>query len=184
VLALFAAPDLEALAKLTDAEFFTAFLRGVMEKQPDLKETLAGANYRFLGYVTEGSSAHVVYRMSMRVGHRDLVMPSVISVTPNGRDWAALLTGEIDGLAQLLMLRYSGAKAEDALKAGPTEPRVLGQLKEGKAAVHVVVRWSSARGPVRISKVAAHTVRPGEPAWKLRNNPVMLAKHLRKNYAP
>jgi hypothetical protein len=187
VLMLFeGAADVEAVKKLSEPQFFVTFLRGALAKA-DLKKTLAGANYRFLGTVQEGETAHVVYRMAISFEPgRSVIIPSVISMKKHGTQWGALLTGDVEGMAQVLALRFSGAKPEEVLGEFKTEPKVIGHVTEGKDAAHVVVRWTTTGGPARFSKMSAHTLKPKDPGWKLlmQGNRTTLELHLKKNYAP
>jgi hypothetical protein len=180
--------DVEALKKLNPAEFHVAFLKGVMAKQPDLQKSMAGANYRFLGHVMEGPTAHVVYRLSMRFeGAGDIALPGVISMKKNGPGWAALLTGDIDGMAQALTQRFSGqVKDQDLLESARSTPTLLGEVKEGKDKIHVVVRWVTALGAARVSKLSAHTFQPKDAGWKLlvKKDRAGLTRLLAKNFGP
>lgn len=184
VLQLFAGPpDTAALKKLTPAQFYVSFLRGVMAKQPRLKELTSKSTYRFLGQVAEGPVMHVVYRLSMNLGGQSLSAPAVISMKKQGTTWGALLTGDIQGLAEVLAQRFGGKKPATEKLQDPV-PTVLGQVREGKGRVDVVVRWVTPFSGGRVSRVTAHTIESTDQAWKLLKNRAALQKHLAKNYSP
>jgi hypothetical protein len=176
------AADGAALRALAPIPFFTSFLRGTVQRDPDLKEALARSHHRFLGEVTEGSVVHVAYRLSMRFDGRDIALPSVITLKKSGTDWLALLTGDAEGMARQLARRFAG---KPPTAEGETRsPAVLGQLREGKNAVHLVVRWTMSSPEGNHSKVTVHSIGPKDAAWKLLGNGAALQKHLAANYAP
>lgn len=184
VLSLFDGPaDVEAVKKLTEPQFYTSFMRKVLT--PDLKASLAGANYRFLGHVQEGETAHVAYRVAISIGEgKSIALPSIISLKKRGAEWAALLTGDVEGMPRLLAQHLAGTKpAAGELK---TEPKLIGHVMEGKDAAHLVVRWTTTGGPTRFSKMSAHTLSPKDPGWKLlmKGDRPALELLLRKNHAP
>lgn len=186
VLPLFVgAADVEALKKLGPSEFYVAFLRGTLEKM-EVLSTLAGANHRMLGHVMEGPVAHVVYRMSMRLDQRDIVLPSVISLKKNGAEWAALLTGEVEGMAQILKQRLDNPGQIPDLSSAKVQPEILGHVPDGKQSAYVVVRWITTLGSARTTKTSAHQLQPKDAGWKLliKGDRAALQQHFEKNYAP
>lgn len=175
-------PSLEAVRRMTPAQFYASFVKGVMEKLTDVKEATTKSNIRFLGQVAEGPVVHVVYRMSMQVQGTSITLPGVVSLKKHGAGWASLLTGEFQGLAQTLAMRFGPDKKVPT--PGKPAPTVLGQIKEGKNQVHVVVRWTTPVGAAKVSKLSAHSVGPKDAAWKLLGNRAALQKHMAQNYGP
>jgi len=92
----------QSTGKLSDADFFAAFLRATMAQA----EKLGGVNFEkmeILGEVMEGKDvAHVVTRNKVSVGEVEVEAMEVISFKKIGSDWKALLSGKIKGMANQL----------------------------------------------------------------------------------
>jgi ribose 1,5-bisphosphokinase PhnN len=95
------------LRKLDDLAFFTAFLEGVMELQPRLRDAFRGMTLDVIGHVPEGSDViHVVYRGTVAQGDTKVSKMSVMSLKANGKDWGMLLTGDLEGVAASLKRQF------------------------------------------------------------------------------
>ena len=102
------APSVAALQKLNDQEFFGSFLKGVMTSVPMMKEAMSGADTKIIGHVFEGNNlAHVVTRISLTMQGVGMKKMSVISLQKDGESWKMLLTGELEGLANILKSQHS-----------------------------------------------------------------------------
>jgi hypothetical protein len=101
----------EQARKLDDAKFFIAFMSGVLSLKPEMKEVLANAKAEMLGHVMEGGdTAHVVIRMSVSLSGATITKMDVISLKKTDSGWRMMLSGEIDGLAQVLKQKFGGKK--------------------------------------------------------------------------
>lgn len=89
----------ESVLKLTDAEFFSAFLSAVMTQA----ETRGGINFNgmeVLGEVMEGSDiSHVVTRNRVSVGEIEVEAMEVVSFRLIGKEWKAQMTAKMKGIA-------------------------------------------------------------------------------------
>lgn len=99
--------DVEALKKLSPAEFFAAFFAGLAESSPGMKEALSSASTTVIGSVPEGDVIHVVSRTSVGVEGIGLSKMEVVSLKRAGEDWRVLLSGNIEGIAQALKKAFS-----------------------------------------------------------------------------
>ncbi|HXG11466.1 MAG TPA: hypothetical protein VNK04_17055 [Gemmataceae bacterium] len=91
------------LKKLDETQFFVAFYRGVTRLRPEMKQLLGGAEVQTLGYVMEGKdTAHVVYRMTVSAEGAKVTKLDVLSLQKTGTGWGMLLSGDIEGIANLL----------------------------------------------------------------------------------
>ncbi|MDI9237777.1 hypothetical protein QLQ15_02485 [Lysobacter sp. LF1] len=95
----------DSIAKLAPADFMRALLEGTMMK-PGM--TLKVGETQVLGSVKEGDTVHVVTRSSATVNEVTLTSMEVVSVRPNGDGWGMLLTGNLEGMGQ--MMRAAAAK--------------------------------------------------------------------------
>lgn len=95
------------LRKLGDVAFFTAFLEGMMQMQPRLRETFRGMTLEVIGHVPEGSDVtHVVYRGTISQDDMKVSKMSVMSLKANGNSWGMLLTGDIEGMTAILKRQF------------------------------------------------------------------------------
>lgn len=101
-LALFGGKDAAAVKKLSPTEFFASFMGGMTGKAPGLKEALGSANMTPIGSVPEGDVLHVVCRTSAALQGASFSMMEVVSVKRSAGNWRVLLSGEIEGMAELL----------------------------------------------------------------------------------
>jgi hypothetical protein len=115
---------------LDDAEFFGAFMRGIMALDPSIGEAMASAEMidKGVAFGAEPAEAYVVYEMRLASG--DLAFAK-LAVTPmvRGADgaWALQMTGEFQGLADHLTRM---AAAQPAADAAATEPHPEGDASD------------------------------------------------------
>lgn len=102
LLALFHGKDAAALKKLSPAEFFAAFMDGVMSSEPATKEALASASMAPIGSVPEGDVLHVVCRTSVALRGASYSKLEVVSLKRAVGNWRVLLSGELEGMAEIL----------------------------------------------------------------------------------
>ena len=96
--------DKDTVAKLSDAQFFAAFLGSVIDQaeaqaqtEPQLRDV------QVLGEVPEGPKVrHVVTRSKMKAGELEVESMEVVSFTNNNGVWQATLSGQMKGLPQQL----------------------------------------------------------------------------------
>jgi hypothetical protein len=112
VLALFSGVSgSEELKKLNDTDFFVSFYRGLTRLRPEMKDLVAGAELQTLGHVMEGKeTAHVVYRMTTKLEGATITKMNVMSLQRTADGWALLLSGDIEGVADLLKHKFGGDK--------------------------------------------------------------------------
>lgn len=92
----------ESVSKLSNSDFFSSFLKAIM-KQAEKAGGINFDNMEVLGEVMEGSQiAHVVSRNKISMGGMELETMEVVSFKKNGKEWKALLSGKIKGMASQL----------------------------------------------------------------------------------
>ena len=95
----------ESIAQLSDAEYFSAFLRIGMSQMGGA-EVFANADIEYLGHVEEAPDvAHLVVRMTVNLGTSEYEKMTVVSSRKVGDQWKMLMSGEIRGLSD--QLRYA-----------------------------------------------------------------------------
>ena len=97
----------ESVAKLSDTAFFAAFLGAVMAQA----ESAGGVNFdgmQVIGEVAEGPDLmHVVTRNQVTAGEMKVETMEVVSFRKDGKQWKALLSGKIKGMANQLRAAFS-----------------------------------------------------------------------------
>jgi hypothetical protein len=92
----------ESIAKLSDADFFSSFLRTALAQA----KALGKANFDkidILGEVMEGPDvAHVVVRNRVSVGEMEVEGMEVVSCKKRGDEWKLLVSTQMQGLANQL----------------------------------------------------------------------------------
>ncbi|MDH3974922.1 MAG: hypothetical protein OEV42_11645 [Deltaproteobacteria bacterium] len=92
----------ESVSKLSNSDFFSSFLKAVMSQA----EAAGGINFdgmEVLGEVLEGSNiSHVVTRNRVSMGEIEMEAMEVVSFKKNGKEWKALLSGKMKGMARQL----------------------------------------------------------------------------------
>ncbi|HEX5048950.1 MAG TPA: hypothetical protein VFX89_17695 [Gammaproteobacteria bacterium] len=94
----------ESIAKLSDVQFFAAFLAAQANGlEAGTQEGLALGDVKVLGEIAEGPNvAHVVARGKGKVGDSDIETLQVLSFTKSNGTWRALLSGELKAIPQQL----------------------------------------------------------------------------------
>jgi hypothetical protein len=101
------AKDVAAVKKLSPTEFFASFMGGLIDSEPLLKDALGSAGMTPIGSVPEGDVLHVVCRTSVAVQGVSLSKLEVVSVKRSAGNWRILLSGELEGMAELLRATMS-----------------------------------------------------------------------------
>jgi hypothetical protein len=98
----------ETVTKLSDAQFFAAFLTAVMSQAEDQAQgELQLGDIQVLGEVAEGAKVrHVVTRSKMKAGALVVESMEVVSFTNNNGVWQAMLSGQMKGLPQQLRAAF------------------------------------------------------------------------------
>ncbi len=92
----------QSIAALSDAQFFSAFLR-VSMSQIGGADVFANANMEYLGHVAEAPDiAHLVVRMTVGVDGGEFEKMTVVSSRKVGGEWKLLMSGEVRGLSDTL----------------------------------------------------------------------------------
>lgn len=102
-----------AYDSLPPARVFSRLMRSLVTLNPLMGEALAGAEAKVIGAVPEGEDLmHVVYRMGVGVGVGDSALAvtklEVISLRRENGVWRCLLTGNVQGLAEVLRQSVGG----------------------------------------------------------------------------
>ncbi|MCW5604032.1 MAG: hypothetical protein KIT18_05750 [Burkholderiales bacterium] len=102
VLPVFGVKSVAELEKLSAQDFYAAFFAGLGNARPSFKSMMGQSNYDVLGSVVEQDLAHVVYRIRVNVQGQNATRIGVLSLKRNGNTWGALLTTEVEGMANSL----------------------------------------------------------------------------------
>lgn len=81
---------------------FERVMVGMITSQPGMDQLFREADYTLLGTVREGDVVHVVYRMHIGMEGSRISKIAVAPFKPEGDGWAALLTGDLEGMIQQL----------------------------------------------------------------------------------
>jgi hypothetical protein len=97
----------ESISKMSDQEFFAAFLRTALAQA----ESLGRVNFdgmEILGEVMEGPDiAHVVTRNTVKAGDFEIEGMEVVSCRKRGDEWKLLVSNEMKGLANQIRAAIS-----------------------------------------------------------------------------
>jgi len=97
--AFFADQTIPQLTAATPATFFAAFMHGLTNSNPIIKQGMASADGQILGHIDEApDKAHVVMRMSVPVGEGKVTKMDVTSLRRDGDTWKALLKGDMQAI--------------------------------------------------------------------------------------
>ena len=103
----------DSVKKMSDSEFFAAFLKGLMQEAEEAGGVEFG-DFQVLGEVPEGEDViHVVTRNKVGVGELKIESMEVMSFKKAGDSWKAMLNGEMSGVAAQLKAAF-GKPPEDA----------------------------------------------------------------------
>lgn len=105
------ATDYKSVTELAPKEFFIKFMAGVSKINPDMMKTLAKAEMEIVGHVIEKEKiAHVICRMKVNVDDVSVTKLEVLSLEQENGAWRALLTANVEGMAQMLQKRFKAKK--------------------------------------------------------------------------
>jgi uncharacterized protein (TIGR03067 family) len=118
-----AAKSVGDLAKLGDAQFFGAFLRGPLSAHADQKRVLKGSEIQVLGQVAEGAAAvHVVYRVTASDEGMKVAVVQVMSLGKTKLGWRVRANGEEVLAAGLRAALGEPATEAAGVKGKPAKP--------------------------------------------------------------
>jgi len=101
------ATDYKTVTELSAKDFFIKFMSGVSKLNPDMLKTLAKSEMETVGHVVEKEkTAHVVFRMKVAVDDISVTKLEVLSLEKDNGAWRALLTANVEGMAQMLQKRF------------------------------------------------------------------------------
>jgi hypothetical protein len=172
--------DLADLKKLDDGPLLERYLRGALGASPEVKKMLAGAKTEMIGHLDEGEDrTHVVYRVRLDPGVPNAGILSVASLRRDGRRWAMLLSGDVEGMVAMMEKRVAGQFAFPDIKASKVEP--LGRLLD-KDVAQVVYRMATPLGDSTLTKTAVIVVPKADPAFDAARDgkPADLAKLIKE----
>ena len=99
--------NMKTVSKLSDVEYFSSFLTAVFAQL----ESVGGVNFdkmEVIGEVMEGNNiAHVVTRTKVSAGEIELESMEVVSFKKSDKEWRALLSGKLKGIAIQLKAAFS-----------------------------------------------------------------------------
>jgi len=105
------ATDYKTVTELAPKDFFIKFMTGVSKMNPDMLKTLAKAEMEPIGHVIEKEkTAHVVFRMTINMDDVKIAKLEVLSLEQDNGAWRALLTANVEGMAQMLQRRFKKQK--------------------------------------------------------------------------
>lgn len=103
-LKLFADTDsIDEISSESPQKFFVRFMSWVGRMNPMMKESMREATIETIGHVNEGENmAHVVYRIRVMAQGARVSQMNVMPAKKNGEEWRLMLSGEINGISELL----------------------------------------------------------------------------------
>lgn len=108
----------ESIIKMSNLQFFTSFLRFIMSNVESVGVTLDKTE--ILGEIKEGNDiAHVVTRSKFSTSEYSMEAMEVVSFKRNGKEWKALLSGEIKGFPNQLKRSLLAQPEAKILKSLP-----------------------------------------------------------------
>jgi len=96
--------SIETISEEGPREFFARFMNWIMILNPAMKDSLTGAKIKTVGHIPEDDLTHVVYRISFDVMGSSMSQMSVMSMKKQEGEWKLMLTGEIEGLSQMMQM--------------------------------------------------------------------------------
>ncbi|HYF51680.1 MAG TPA: hypothetical protein VEJ63_19855 [Planctomycetota bacterium] len=105
------ATDYKSVSELSAKDFFVKFMTGVSKINPAMLATLKDSQMEVIGHVLEKEkTAHVVFRMKVNMDDISVTKTEVVSLEKDNGAWRALLTGNVEGMAQMLQRRFKAGK--------------------------------------------------------------------------
>jgi len=96
--------SIETISEEGPREFFARFMNWIMILNPAMKDSLTGSKIKTIGHLPEDDLSHVVYRISFDVMGSSMSQMSVMSMKKQEGEWKLMLTGEIEGLSQMMLM--------------------------------------------------------------------------------
>lgn len=96
--------SIESIGMESPKTFFARFLDWIMILNPAMKDSMTAADVTTIGHVSEGDLAHVVYRIHIGVMGTAMMQTSVMTMKKMDDEWKMMLTGEIEGMSQMLQM--------------------------------------------------------------------------------
>lgn len=108
--ALFGVKGAEEFRKLKDREVFVRLMSGLEESVPGFGEAVRNLEMTVIGQVPEGKELmHVVFRSNTAVDKLTVSSTDVMTLRRTPEGWRALLTANIEGLAEQLLSSMDAA---------------------------------------------------------------------------
>ncbi|QSV47055.1 hypothetical protein [Geobacter benzoatilyticus] len=108
--ALFGVKGAEEFRKLQDREVFVRLMSGLEESVPGFGEAVRNLEMTVIGQVPEGKELmHVVFRSNTAVDKLTVSSTDVMTLRRTPEGWRALLTANIEGLAEQLLSSMDAA---------------------------------------------------------------------------
>jgi hypothetical protein len=89
----------------TPEQTFAAIMRNLIGGDPQVAAAFGGSDVQMIGTVAEGDTLHLVYRMGLSLQGAPVTKLAVASFQRHDGEWRMLLSGEIDGLVQMLRMQ-------------------------------------------------------------------------------
>ena len=101
---LFGVADSAAYAATSPDSIYVSFMKTMVNLSPELGEALSGSEAKPIGHVEEKETGltHVLFRMRVQVQGVTISQVDVIPLKRHDGRWRAVLTGEMEGMAQAL----------------------------------------------------------------------------------
>lgn len=114
LLPLFDVEGAEEFRKLTDREVFVRLMANLEENVPGFGEAMRNLEMTVVGQVPEGKELmHVVFRSDTAVDKLTVTSTDVLTLRRTPQGWRALLTANIEGLAEQLLSSIGAEEQED-----------------------------------------------------------------------
>ncbi|RNC65244.1 MAG: hypothetical protein ED859_17770 [Desulfuromonadales bacterium] len=111
---LFGVEGAEEFRKLGDREVFVRLMANLEKNVPGFGEAVRNLEMTVVGQVPEGKELmHVVYRSDTAVDKLTVTSTEVLTLRRTPQGWRALLTANIEGLAEQLLSSVGAAVQED-----------------------------------------------------------------------
>ena len=103
---VFAGKSADELSSMLPSAFFQIVMKGISGATPDFKFAMTGMDVQVLGSVKEGDNiAHVVYRLSRKMGEQVATKIAITTVERDGETWKAQLNADLENVARAISAR-------------------------------------------------------------------------------
>jgi len=101
---LFGVSSAAAYATTPPDSIYMGFMAAMMNLSPDLAGALSGSTIQPIGHIEEKATelTFIVFRMTMQAESMSISEVNVIPLKKHGGSWKAMLTGEVQGMAEAL----------------------------------------------------------------------------------